>query len=137
MKFIEPKWLEAEVRRQIDVKVIDDNGNIQRAVIPRDVNNTDYKSLMLQYSIEDIQKNTDEDIRLFRERKARRDREKNEKTEREANEALFLAKLEVFEMEEVKNSTNRELKRKIRKSKNKTELLINTIIGIIDDRKSE
>lgn len=137
MKFIEPKWLDAEVRRQIDVKVIDDNGNIQRAVIPRDVNNTDYKSLMLQYSIEDIQKNTDEDIRLFRERKARRDREKNEKTEREANEALFLAKLEVFEMEEVKNSTNRELKRKIRKSKNKTELLINTIIGIIDDRKSE
>jgi len=50
---------------------------------------------------------------------------------------LFLAKLEVFEMDDIKNTNNRELKRKIRKSKNKTEVLINAIVGIINEQNSK
>lgn len=137
MKFIEPKWLVPEEKNQIDVKIIDDNGNRQRLIIPRDENNTDYKSLLLQYTVEQIQKNTDESVRIFRESKSRDNQREKEHAERRANEELFLAKLEAFEIEEIKNSTNRELKRKIRKSKNKTEILINAIIGIIDERNSK
>lgn len=137
MKFIEPKWLVPEEKNQIDVKIIDDNGNKQRLIIPRDENNTDYKSLLLQYTIEQIQKNTDEAVRIFRESKSRDAQREKEHAERRLNEELFLAKLEAFEMDEIKNSTNRELKRKIRKSKNKTEVLINAIIGIIDERNTK
>lgn len=137
MKFIEPKWLVPEEKNQIDVKIVDDNGNRQRLIIPRDENNTDYKSLLLQYTVEQIQKNTDESVRIFRESKSRDNQREKEHAERRANEELFLAKLEAFEIEEIKNSTNRELKRKIRKSKNKTEILINAIIGIIDERNSK
>ena len=137
MKFIEPKWLVPEEKRQIDVKVVDDNGNKQRLIIPRDENNTDYKSLLLQYTLEQIQKNTDESVRIFRESRSRNIQREKEHAERRVNEELFLAKLEAFEMDEIKNSTNRELKRKIRKSKNKTEVLINAIVGIIDERNSK
>ena len=137
MKFIEPRWLIPEEKKQIDVRVVDDNGNKQRLIIPRDENNTDYKSLLLQYTIEQIQKNTDEAVRIFRESKSRDAQREKEHAERRLNEELFLAKLEAFEMDEIKNSTNRELKRKIRKSKNKTEVLINAIIGIIDERNTK
>ena len=137
MKFIEPRWLIPEEKKQIDVRVVDDNGNKQRLIIPRDENNTDYKSLLLQYTIEQIQKNTDEAVRIFRESKSRDAQREKEHAERRLNEELFLAKLEAFEMDEIKNSTNKELKRKIRKSKNKTEVLINAIIGIIDEQNTK
>ena len=137
MKFIEPRWLIPEEKKQIDVRVVDDNGNKQRLIIPRDENNTDYKSLLLQYTIEQIQKNTDEAVRIFRESKSRDAQREKEHAERRLNEELFLAKLEAFEMDAIKNSTNKELKRKIRKSKNKTEVLINAIIGIIDEQNTK
>ena len=134
MKYIEPKWLIPEERKQIDVKFIDDQGNKQRVIIPRDDNNTDYRSLLLQHTIEEIDKNTEDAIRIFRESKSRDQQRDKEARERQINEELFLAKLEMFEMEEIKNSTNKDLKRKIRKSKNKNEVLVNAIIGIIDER---
>lgn len=137
MKFIEPKWLIPEEKKQIDVNIIDDLGNRQRVIIPRDDSNTDYRSLIQQHTIEQIQKNTDEAVRIYRERKARQNTRDRENEERVKNEELFLTKLEVFEMDDIKNSNDKELKRKIRKSKNKTEVLINAIVGIINEQNSK
>tara|TARA_B100001093_G_scaffold508198_1_gene569951 strand:+ start:22583 stop:23020 length:438 start_codon:yes stop_codon:yes gene_type:complete len=134
MKYINPRWLIPETRKQIEVDCLNNDGTRQRSIIPRDERNSDYQSLLIQHSIEIIEKNTQESVRIWREEKARRDQEDREKDERAHNEALFLAKLEIFDMDEVKNSTNKDLKRQIRKSKNKTEVLINAIIGIINER---
>lgn len=134
MKYINPRWLVPETRKQIEVDCLNDDGTKQRSIIPRDEGNSDYKSLLLQHSIETIEKNTQEAVRIWREEKARKAQQDKEKDERARNEELFLAKLEIFDMDEVKNSTNKDLKRQIRKSKNKTEVLINAIIGIMNER---
>lgn len=134
MKYINPKWLVPETRKQIEVDCINDEGIRQRVVIPRDEGNSDYQSLLLSFSIETIEKNTKEAVRIFRENQARSNQINKEKDDRQKNEDLFLAKLEVFDMDEIKNSTDKNLKRKIRKSKSKNEVLINAIIGIINER---
>lgn len=134
MKYIEPKWLIPEDKQQIEATGVDDNGVQVKIIIPKDNNNSDYNSLMAQYTIEQIDKNTAESVRIFREMQNRMSQRNLEEKGRQASEELFLAKLEAFEMDEVKNTTNKEFKRSIRKSKNKTEVLINTIVGIINER---
>ena len=138
MIYVNAKWLIPEKKEQIDVIVISDNGVKQRMIIPRDESNSDYKNLLLTTSLDEIEKNTEEALRIFREEKAFKDQVAAEKDQRKIGEELFLAKLEAFEMDEIKNTTDKDLKRKIRKSKNKTEILVNTIIGVINERnKSE
>tara|TARA_B100001093_G_scaffold183921_1_gene176557 strand:- start:4118 stop:4531 length:414 start_codon:yes stop_codon:yes gene_type:complete len=134
MRYIEPKWLIPEEKKQIEVNSVDDNGNKVKIIIPRDERNSDYKSLISQYTIQQIDKNTDESLRIFREMQSRKNQRDVENRARIDGEELFMAKLEAFEMDEVKNTTNKEFKRSIRKSKNKMEVLVNTIVGIINER---
>lgn len=134
MRYIEPKWLIPEEKKQIEVNSVDDNGNRVKIIIPRDERNSDYKSLISQYTIQQIDKNTDESLRIFREMQSRKNQRDVENKARIDGEELFMAKLEAFEMDEVKNTTNKEFKRSIRKSKNKMEVLVNTIVGIINER---
>lgn len=134
MKYIEPKWLIPEDKKQIQVNGVDNNGNKVKIIIPRDETNSDYKSLMAQYTIQQIDKNTDESLRIFRELQKRKSQRDVENKARIDSEELFMAKLEAFEMDEVKNTTNKEFKRSIRKSKNKMEVLVNTVVGIINER---
>lgn len=134
MRYIEPKWLIPEEKKQIEVNSVDDNGNRVKIIIPRDERNSDYKSLISQYTIQQIDKNTDESLRIFREMQSRKNQRDIENKARIDSEELFMAKLEAFEMDEVKNTTNKEFKRSIRKSKNKMEVLVNTIVGIINER---
>ncbi len=134
MRYIEPKWLIPEEKKQIEVNSVDDNGNRVKIIIPRDERNSDYKSLISQYTIQQIDKNTDESLRIFREMQSRKNQRDVENRARIDGEELFMAKLEAFEMDEVKNTTNKEFKRSIRKSKNKMEVLVNTIVGIINER---
>ena len=49
------------------------------------------------------------------------------------SDALFAAKLEAFEIEEVKNSKNRELKSKIRKAKTILEVTAFTAAVILKE----
>lgn len=134
MIYVNAKWLIPEKKEQIDVIVISDNGVKQRMIIPRDESNSDYKNLLLTTSLDEIEKNTEEALRIFREEKAFKDQVAAESDQRKIGEELFLAKLEAFEMDEIKNTTDKDLKRKIRKSKNKTEILVNAIIGVINER---
>lgn len=83
---------------------------------------SDYEEIMQQNTMEEIDKFTED--RLERHRQ---EREANIKKQQERNEAkrlenLFNAKLATFEITEIKNSTNRKLKAKIRKAKNEVEM---------------
>lgn len=134
MIYVNPKWLVPDKKEQIDVVVISDDGIKQRMIIPRDESNSDYKNLLLTTTIDEIEKNTEEALRVYREDKSFKEQATAEKNQRKIGEELFLAKLEAFEMDEIKNTTDKDLKRKIRKSKNKTEILVNTIIGVMNER---
>lgn len=83
---------------------------------------SDYEEVIEQNTLQQIDTFTEE--RLERHRQ---EREANIKKQQERNEAkrledLFNAKLATFEIAEIKESTNRKLKAKIRKSKNQIEM---------------
>jgi hypothetical protein len=82
-----------------------------------------FQELLDAHSEESIDKNTEE-------RKARKEAEKQEVLQKEEEHAkarklerLFNHKLELFETDEIKNSKNRQLKAKIRRSKSQVEAM--------------
>jgi len=83
---------------------------------------SDYEEVLAQNPIENIDKFTED--RLERHRQERESKIKTEKEKQEAKrlENLFNYKLQTFEIPEIKESTNRKLKSKIRKSKNFVEM---------------
>ena len=98
----------------------------------------DYNDVIAATPVEKINKNTEE-----REQRHKDNRltDKRKQAEREAArklEQLFNAKLEVFEIESIKSSTNRKAKSKIRRSKNQYEMMAYAIMLIQEeDAKNE
>ena len=94
------------------VSKFDENGKITK----------DYEEILKQNTIEAIDKFTED--RLERHRQERESSVKKEKERNEAKrlEDLFNLKLQTFEIPEIKESTNRKLKAKIRKAKNLVEM---------------
>jgi len=99
--------------------------------------NPDWTEILEQNTIEKIQRNTDE--REERHRKRRESDIIKEKERKQARklETLFDAKLEVFEIEQVKNSKNRKMKARMRKSKNTHELMAYTTILLMEEIQNE
>lgn len=94
------------------VSKYDDNGNISK----------DYTEIIEQNTLEAIDKFTEDRLERHRqEREVKVNREK-ERNEAKRLEDLFNTKLQTFEIEEIKKSTNRKLKSKIRKAKNIIEM---------------
>ena len=86
--------------------------------------NADWNDIISKLSFSTIDANT-------KARRARKEEEARVKRQQEIEhqkakslEALFQAKLEAFEIEHVKNSQNRALKSRLRRSKNLTEVNI-------------
>ena len=85
--------------------------------------NPDFEEIIAQNSIEIIDKNTKERQERHKQRREEGRRADKEREQAKKLEFLFNAKLEVFEIDTVKNSKNRKLKAKIRKSKNQYEMM--------------
>jgi hypothetical protein len=86
--------------------------------------NPDFQEIIDQVGVEALNRNTAErNDRKASDAKARHIKEQQQKKQRELAQ-LFEAKLQAFEIDEIKNSSNRELKSKLRKSKNMVELQI-------------
>ena len=94
------------------VSKYDENGNLT----------PDYKEVIDQNTIESIDEFTN--ARLERHKQERESKVQKEKERHEAKrlEDLFNLKLQTFEIPEIKDSTNRKLKAKIRKAKNLVEM---------------
>jgi len=94
------------------VSKYDENGKLTK----------DYEEILEQNEIKAIDKFTED--RLERHRQERESKIQKEKERHEAKrlEELFNLKLQTFEIPEIKDSTNRKLKAKIRKAKNLVEM---------------
>lgn len=78
------------------------------------------------------------------ERRKRKQAEREEKQQREIEHAkarklekLFEYKLEAFEVEEIKNSKNRQLKSKLRRAKNKVEVDLYAMMILMEELKKK
>lgn len=94
--------------------------------------NPDWKELMEKFGPEKIDQATEAQNKKIEERKELLKQEQKEQQQTVTNEMLFNAKLEAFSIPEIKNSTNREFKSRIRKAKSITEVLIYSavLVGI-------
>ena len=94
------------------VSKYDENGNIT----------SDFDEILSQNTLEVINKFTDERLERHRQEREAKVKKQQERNESKRLEDLFNSKLATFEIPEIKNSKNRKLKSKIRKSKNSVEM---------------
>lgn len=104
---------------------------------PDGSDNPDFKEIIDQLSEEKITENTTK----RNERKVA-EREMQEQKRREAEKAkelqkLFEAKIAAFEIDDIKNSKNRELKAKLRKAKNQVEVNIYSMMIVMEQMNNE
>ena len=99
--------------------------------------NPDWDAIMEKFGAEAIDAATTKDIQDRNARREQRRAEEEEQRKKEdefrKQEALFAMKLEAFDIETVKASTNRELKAKIRKSKTLLEVQAYTTILLMKE----
>lgn len=116
------------VHRQVfKLRKTDDQGN----------ENPDFVEVLNDLGDELITQNT-------KDRKVRKEAEAEEKKQREIEHAkarklekLFEYKLEAFEVEEVKNSKNRQLKSKLRRAKSKVEVDLYAMMILMEELKKQ
>lgn len=118
---------EKEMAEAILIITDDNNREITQVVTVRkfDINgdlNTDFEELMAEVGEEKIDENTKE--RHERKSKEKEIEEQRKKAEEQARELekLFDAKIKILEIDAIKNTSNKSLKSKLRRSKNQVEL---------------
>lgn len=95
--------------------------------------NVDYDAVIEHYGLEELDKRTSENEK-HKEETAEREKEQFEaQAMRQKQEILFNMKLEAFEIELVKDSENKELKKLIRKAKTPLEVQAYTTILIQEE----
>lgn len=99
--------------------------------------NPDWQEVIDQIGVEKIDANTNERFtRLAQEEEARRLREQ-EVEQAKKLEQLFNAKLQAFEIDEVKHSTNRALKARLRRAKTIIEVNVYAMMIVMESIEDE
>lgn len=111
-----------ETSQVVTVNQFDDDGSV----------NPDWIELMEQWGVDHITKNTEQRIEQ-KEKEAQEERVRKEQQEKAIHlEKLFNAKLQAFEVEEVKQSKNRALKTKLRRAKSIIEVNIYAMMIVME-----
>ena len=127
-QIIEPRWGNSE-KTHIIAKFLYDNG---RQVVASITNvegaepNPDWAEIMQNFTTEQIDDITTNDLANHNKRKQDAIDQRTINIERQQKEILFNAKAEAFDMDVVKNSTNREIKNKIRRASTIMEVSVYT-----------
>ncbi len=132
-----PYWSNKEAKHII-VTINYPNGTRATASVQdNDGSNPDYKRIMEEFGEEQIDANTEEGIKRRDENKKKRMQRMESQAARARQEMLFNAKLESFEIPVVKESTNTDLKRLIRKAKTPMEVQGYTTILLMERLREE
>lgn len=97
--------------------------------------NPDFLEVMKVIGEEKIDANTDARIKRNQERRKREEEVKKAEKQRALLAKLFEEKIDVLEIDEIKNSKNRELKSKIRRAKSSIELQMYAIMLMMEETK--
>ena len=127
-KYINPRWV-SDDRDQIEciIRVEHDHGGFEdaRALISDPNNdNPDWAAIMDQFTKEKLDADIEASLVEHRKREEKHRAERKRGDDRRNQEGLFEVKLEIFQIEEIKNSKDRASKAAIRKAKTKSESII-------------
>ena len=131
-KYVYPYWSNKETKHLIVTLEYPNGTKATASVQDMDGNNADYKAILEEFGEEVLDKNTEEGIRRRDEGIKKRLQRKETEAVRAKQEQLFGAKLQAFEIEAVKDSSNIELKRLIRKAKSPMEVNAYTTILLME-----
>lgn len=126
---INPIWDNKErTRVKCQIIMTSSDGEETKHIALINDNSPDWDIIIEKYGLEYIDEKTKEvaekSEQLLKE-KQEKDRENHvRQKERSRLEKLFTRKLEIFEIEDIKNSEDKEAKARIRKAKNETEALV-------------
>lgn len=129
-RFKQALWEDPETKVRIKAREITEDGSREVIIDPKDTEN--WNAVIAEYPIEEITARTDEDVRKFRENRKIEEQQEQDKAERHFQEQLFMEKLAIMEIPEVKSSTNKKLRRRIRKANNYAELYVYGAAVVID-----
>ena len=99
--------------------------------------NADWTDILTTHGINTVEENTKKRMAFRAEKKNKEHRANQERAKAKELERLFNSKLACFEIEEIKNSTNRPLRSKIRKAKNEIELMVYTSLLVMKEFENE
>jgi hypothetical protein len=128
-EWVSPFWESAaKDRLTVRLNITNDDGSFSTSVArvsKYDANgniSTDYQEVLEQNTMESIDKFTEERLERHRQKRESDLKRQQERNEAKRLEELFNYKLQTFEIPEIKESTNRKMKAKIRKAKNAVEM---------------
>lgn len=98
---------------------------------------SDYEEVLEQNSILEIDKNTEDRLERHKKEREAEIKKQQERNEAKRLEELFNYKLQTFEIPEIKDSTNRKLKAKIRKARNVVEVNLYATILMMEQLDGE
>jgi hypothetical protein len=118
-EILTPRWGNVE-KTHIIAKFRYDDGRILDASIsvPEGGSNPDWDEIIEKFGTDYLDQYTSDALAKHQAKKADAAAQRQLNAERAQKEALFNAKAEAFDLDIVKNSTNRELKNKIRRATN-------------------
>lgn len=135
IRFEDPFWMNKEQKQLMVIVHELESGKKIPTSISGLGGNADYDAVLRTFTEEEIDDYTRRrEERKMRDQQARMDRQQVDNARRK-DEALFEAKLEAFEIPIVKSSKNKELKAKIRRSKNHIEVFAYTAMLIMAEEK--
>ena len=121
----------------------DDDGRVTKQQLtvnrynPDGTDNPDFQEIIAQLTEEKITENTQKrNEKRVAERKAL-EQQRLEKEKALELQKLFEAKIQAFEIEDIKNSKNRVLKAKLRKAKNLVEVNIYSMMIVMEELENE
>ena len=121
-KYLFPYWSNKDNRHLIVTIENSDGQSSMASIMDPDGTNPDMKSVLEQYTEDEIDNNTQVGLDRRNENIKRQMERRESQMVRGKQESLFNCKLEAFEVDAIKNSKNTEMKRKIRKSKSIMEV---------------
>jgi len=119
-----PIWYNEE-KTQIICNMINGSGRFTAVVTKsEDGSNPDWDMIVAKYTNQEIDDNTQKNKNNIERIKNQKFEEYKLQVDKSQKEALFNVKAEAFEIDLIKNSSNRELKNKLRRSKSILEAQI-------------
>jgi len=120
---VNPHWIN-NARTVISAEFHYDDGRVVNAVVSdSDTSNPDLAEIKNSFSTEVLEQNTRRNIQKITSAAETQKALDEAAADRKHQEELFAAKLRIFDIEAIKNSTDRLLKSKIRRSKSDVEAM--------------
>lgn len=134
-EILSPRWGN-DSKTQIIAKFRYDDGRVMDASIsvPEGGSNPDWDEIISTFGTDFLDKEAVRQLEVHKKRKLDTQNQRKLNAERAEKEILFNAKAEAFDIDLVKNSTNREIKNKIRRASSVMQVMIyTTMLHMLED----